>query len=272
MEKDINILVFSKNRALQLDLCLNSFYKRCLDFEFANIYVLYKVDNLFKISYKVIQKEHPNINMIKEIDFRQNLLDIISNKKYILFLTDDSIFCNDFSLREIIELLEENEKILGFSFRLGLNTRYCYPLDKDQNLPTGMIHSNNIFIYYWPNAEYDYGYPLELSSSLYYVKDIMKIVKLAPNISNPNVLESILDYFKNDFKENKNLLACYYKSVAFANPINKVQKSAYLNRSGVNYKYSPENLLTMYEDGVRINPDKFQGLVTNAAHMEIDLI
>ena len=36
-------------------------------------------------------------------------------------------------------------------------------------------------------------------------------------------------------------------------------------------KYSPEKLLELYENGVRIRSDQFYGLITNAAHQLVEL-
>jgi hypothetical protein len=43
------------------------------------------------------------------------------------------------------------------------------------------------------------------------------------------------------------------------------------NRANKNKKYSAENLLNLYEKGVRIDPNEFYGFVSESAHQEVDL-
>jgi hypothetical protein len=120
----------------------------------------------------------------------------------------------------------------------------------------------------WVGAEADYGYPVEISSSLYRVLDIKPIVSNM-EFSNPNELEWNMSRCIGMFQQMKPRLLCYEESVCFCNPINKINQSG--NRSGINPEYLPDSLLTKMEKCGKIEYDKFRGFVSNARHQEVDI-
>jgi hypothetical protein len=270
---EIKMLIFSKNRAMQLDLCVNSFYLQSKQNpDLPEIDVIYKADPEHKESYNRFQYEHPYVNMIEEVDFRKQVIESL-NKKYILFCVDDTIWCNPFDLNDPMRALEIIEYMVGFSFRLGKNTKYCYPFGMKQQLPD-LFHNfgKKMIGYIWANQGFDFGYPMEISSSLYRSNNILEILK-EYNFKNPNELESLIDfckigYFLNPDQNYMSELLCYDYSVAFAAPMNRVQDVA-LNKFNHDQQYSADNLLKKYNDGYRIDYRKFDGVVPNGAHMEV---
>lgn len=135
MINDIVTLIFSKNRPLQLDLLLNSFYLHCMQPNSTDIYVVYTCDDQYREAYHQLikeqeEKERNNIKFIDEKDFqsfKSSFVYEIDNYQYIIFLVDDNIFTNKFDLSQIKSLLKCNSEAIGFSLRLGKNTKNCYP-------------------------------------------------------------------------------------------------------------------------------------------------
>jgi hypothetical protein len=272
MKNKTVMIVFSKNRALQLDLCLNSFYNCCLDnLKTIDIKIIYKVDIRHQNSYSDVQFEHMHNDFISETYFKNDVIDSLIDYRDVLFACDDTIFVNSFKLKDIIKALDSNPSALGFSFRLGENTQYCYPLDALQVVPKFEKVNSQFRMFNWYSSTYDFRYPLELSSSLYKVYDLLNIMT-SNTFSNPNDLESLLYFYISKFIEKKPNLLCFPQSVAFASPNNRIQSVALANRFGNQHAYSPEQLLSMYESGYRVDPAKFYGMVSNAAHMEVELI
>jgi hypothetical protein len=267
---DVKMLIFSKNRALQLDLCLNSFYLQAE--ELPEINVIYKTDTKeHEISYKeILTKDHPEVKFIEETNFRGQVEGLL-NKKYILFCVDDTIWCNPFSFDDVFSVM--SDYTIGFSFRLGENTKYCYPLNMTQAPNAKIKYDNEILGYYWAHEMFDFGYPLELSSSLYNTGDILDTIK-GRTFNSPNELEAKLDFYKKyhfiNEKKYKPELLSYKKSVAFAAPMNRVQNIAIANRFSGNEKYDADYLLRIYLTGNRIDYRAFSGVVSNAAHMEVE--
>lgn len=274
MNNETAIIVFSKNRALQLDLCLNSFYDRCADQAYLDIKVIYIHDKLHQESYDILQKEHNRVEFIKENNFKQDLLNCLNDYKYVLFCVDDTVFTHDFVLKsEVIYSLNNLPSALGFSLRLGTNTHYCFPLDKEQNIPQSFkINKSEILFYDWnpPGAMLDFAYPLELSSSVYRIQDLYPLLA-GMDYNNPNKLEACLDAGKILFSLSKPHLLYYHQSVAFSVPANKVQTVAPLNRVGGNNLYDSDNLLKMYLEGLRIDPGEFYGYISKGCHELVNL-
>jgi len=268
----ITTVYFSKDRPLQLDLCLKTNTECSSDWVFQEEVVIYKAtNNKFKEAYKKLSSDYPFVCFIEERIFKENLLSAVQNTKYIFFVVDDCIFTRRFSLADIIETLEEDNEnnVLGFSLRLGNNTTYCYPINKNNEMPETQRENGNKIVFDWTKIKTgDFGYPLEVSSSIYKTKDILELLEFT-DYYNPNTLEWSMYCNLRNF-EYKPKLMCHKTSVAFCNPINKVKKDNY-NRGGKNPEYGINSLLDKYEKGYRINPEPFYNFVSNGCHQEVEL-
>jgi len=266
----MKIIVFSKDRAMQLHLCLSSLYKYCEERSEMKVEVIFKATSYsHHDAYDALSYEFKDVAFIKEADFKSQLIYRLSTTKEVLFLVDDNIFVDEFSIKDIVGLLRKNERVLGFSLRLGRNTTICYPINTIQGLPHFYTVDDKFLMYRWVNADYDFAYPLEVSSSIYRVNDIEPIIKNC-EYNSPNTLEAVLAMNSRNFYEKNPLLMCYEKSVAFCNPINKVQ-AFNNNRSGIKESYSPDALLKEFEKGNRISLEQFEGFVPTGAHEEVEI-
>ncbi len=263
----------SKDRPLQISLTLDSLAARCIDLnDRASVFVLYKAsDGRYMGAYERVMSEHQKINFIQENNFREDVLEILKNKKYTLFCVDDTVFTNDFSISEMINCLNKNPSALGFSLRLGFNTVNCYPLNRKQSFPQLEQYSGEKWmIFQWTLSDGDYGYPLELSSSLYRAEDVVPILDNF-DFSGPNQLEALLSWQAGKYTVLRPRLMMYCISRAFSIPLNKVQDVAKDNRYSGQEKYSSENLLKLFNEGLRIDPNRFKEFVSNGAHQEYEL-
>lgn len=261
-------VLFSKDRAMQCDLAINSLKENCIGEH--KVHVLYACSNKrHEESYKTLMNEHPQIFFHKENNFKLDLLELVKDQDYVMFLVDDNIFTNNFNVYHILRLLNAHPESIGFSLRLGVNTTYCYSLDQEQEIPPCVKLADNILMFGWGEAKADFNYPLELSSSIYKVKNILPILNNT-DYSNPNGLEWNMACSSPMFKSTKPMLMCYEQSVAFCNPINKTQR-VNNNRSGNKSEYSIESLLKLYESGIRIDYKKFNHYVPNGCHEEVEL-
>ena len=189
---------------------------------------------------------------------------------YLLFLVDDTIFVRDFSVENIINELSNNPDALGYSLRLGKNTNYCYSLASSQLVPSFQPISLFSSKFNWVNAELDFNYPLEISSSLYRLNTIIFLL-IKNKYNNPNTLEAFLSRKSFLYIKNMPNLLCSNQSLAFSYPINKVQ-GIFNNRSGNNEEISAENLALLYEKGYRIDIECFSNYIPKSCHEEIELI
>lgn len=271
---DTLIFIPSFDRPMQLDATLRSLFKYCEGALNCEICVLYKTSNeRFEISYETLKKEHPKVIFEKEYDFKSQLLKILSNKMYVLFVVDDNLFVKPFNIelcKEVVWLGKAT--LIGMSLRLGENTTVCYPLKKDNKMPKMMevMNYKQLYVADWLNAgEGDFSYPLELSSSLYEVNKIQLLLEKC-EYANPNGLEWCL-YCNRMMLKDYRYLIFYKKSVAFCNPVNKVQNTN-SNRTGNNNLYSTESLLDDFEKGYRIDISAYDEFTSNGCHQEISLV
>jgi hypothetical protein len=187
----------------------------------------------------------------------------------VLFLVDDNIVVHPFSLAELARILAEESQVLGASLRLGRNTTYCYPCRALQRLPL-MSQWGSFQRFRWVQAEYDFGYPLEISSSLYRTGDIQALLSSMP-FGTPNELEAGMAGQALEFADTRPDLICFDRSVAFSNPINIVQTLFPENRVGQSAEYSTNHLAKQFAEGNRIC-ECYDGLTANACHQEVALV
>jgi len=262
-------IIFSKDRALQLRAMLESFQTNFLDAgEFVDLCVLYKASNeIYDRQYEQLRKEFPTVVFIKEFYLVEQIKDILSLYKYIFFQVDDNITTSPCFVMDAISCLE-NPHVLGFSYRLGKNTNYCYMLRSEQKIPVfspeGVKNCYN-----WTEAEFDFGYPLEVSSSIYRSEDIL------PYMTDKNVpclvmVEGTLNQHRNDFAVSKPYLCCYEYSRMFSLPLNNVSFHPE-NRAGELQYYLIEELAKLFDENKRIKVEDLYGIQTNSCHQEFPI-
>lgn len=261
-------LLFTKDRAMQLDAAIKSFYMHCQDVKNIAIKVIWThSDSQHAKQYEQLVNTYSDIEFIREVDFESQVLASIAGYEYVLFLVDDNIFVRDFSIGNIMDSLITNPDALGFSLRLSTNTTYCYPLRLDQELPEFSSSDHEFLKFDWTSGQHDFGYPLEISSSIFRVEDIM--AALHHSFGNPNTLEVYLNDNKTTFYQKKFLL-CNQYSYTFRNPVNKVQ-TIFNNRAGETFYYPLEDLKKMFSLGYRVDVEEYSGFVPNACHQEVEL-
>jgi|WetSurMetagenome_2_1015567.scaffolds.fasta_scaffold314572_1 hypothetical protein len=308
MEK-INCILFSKDRAMQVDATLQSFFIHCLDPENVKITIFYTCSNSqHSKQYTQLKQDwnnHPQVTFYEEKRFHKDFLDILNpfpkwsfnNLIYklllfadpritkrlqnfipkprtdalVLFLVDDTIFTSEFLLKEINSALDANPDALGFSLRLGKNINHSYMLRRDEVQPVFNAAGNTFLKYKWIDGDMDFGYPLEVSSSVYRLVDVIASLISVP-FNNPNYLEGGMNLNKTKFIASRPNLLCYSISKAFCNPINLVQTVSIQNRRAENVEYSTNELASLFDQGMRVNIDPFHHFVPNSCHMELKLV
>lgn len=299
VQEMILALVFSRDRALQLDAALRSFMLQAQDASAARIVVLYRASSArHRSQYDLLARLYgASVSFVAETNFRSQVLDLLDGRdpsdpnlghqsalaglysrskskvsrppSHILFLVDDTVFVRPFSLAESLGALISNTDSLGFSFRLGRNTTYCYALGRAQSLPEFQPLPNRILKFAWPHADGDFGYPFELSSSLYPSPIVVRLVGRL-KFSDPSTMESQMASHARQYSRANPVLVCYDESRAFSAPLNRVQQ-VYENRAGGAPEFSVERLADVFEEGKRIHIQSLSGFVPNACHQEVQL-
>jgi hypothetical protein len=194
---------------------------------------------------------------------------MMDDRTAILFLVDDNLFTRNFSLATALTALSQDATALGFSLRLGYNTTYCYANKHPQSLPKFSTQAEHVLRFDWPGAEGDFGYPLEVSSSIYLVSTLMPFL-VTNHFRNPNELEGAIASRAAVFRQTHPRLLSFEQSVTFCNPINVVQ-TFHPNRVGEHVHYSVDALLDRFERGERVDVEAYNGFTPNACHQEVPL-
>jgi len=155
MNSAINTIIFSANRACQLELLLRSINVPAI--------VFYHFDPGFEAGYKKLMEMYPNFEYIKQTDFKKQLASLVGRTDFTSFLCDDDVMVEpyDQNSKEINEFKNDPEVV---SFSLGL--------------------SGNVAGKKWNWKEYQgnralrmWGYPRSVDSCIFKTYDILPIIK-----------------------------------------------------------------------------------------------
>ena len=236
----LTTIIFSKNRACQLDLLLRSLRFKV---EHNNLRVIYTYDPEYKAAYDQVMKRHPNIKFILEKDFQKQVISNITDD-YILFLTDDEVMISSFS-EDCPEFkkFQANENIICLNMRMAHN--YDYDFLKDKQVPMPEFSDG---MWEWKNYRHDWGYPMSVGSHIFRKKDILPILKTT-EFSGPHMLERNMR--KMQWKLNKPLMIGFKKAKIVQIPVNSV---AFNIKRGNKY-ISTSFLNDKFMDGYILDPD-----------------
>ena len=261
----LNIVIFSKDRACQLELLLRSI-KIYVDLsEQIRISVLYTASNAeFDRGYRQLKPMFPGVAFHDERtgprDFKFKTLCLARTAiPYLMFLVDDDVFKNPFSLAdEEFRAFERSSDQVCLSLRLGKHISYCYSMD----LPTPPPPFLSEWVWEWRGLAGDWGYPMSLDGHVFRTADILPLLN-SRHYTNPNTLESALA----DRPLHKLKMSCYEQSRVLNLPVNRV-KSVFANRSG-NVEQAELNAIFLAKGRIRLEP--FDGYVNSSPHQELAL-
>lgn len=233
-------LIFSINRPMQLELCLHSHQL----FWGEKITVLYKAtEPEYQEGYEVLKEEYPDVNFLKEDDFKQQVVDYVKRNKYTLFYCDDDIIIKPITKKDEkkIKDLLKTEDLLCVSMRL--DKKYDYHFETDSIVPRPEFKDN---FWMWEKALFDWNFPMSVLGHVFRSEDMLPLCEDLI-YSTPNYLESELA--KNYL--DKPLMACLDEAKNINIPSNVVQ-TTHPNRAG---NVSIEGLNKSFLEGDRIDID-----------------
>jgi len=281
---------------------LRSFFMQAIDADRAKVVVLYTTSSSrYRSQYEELNREYRGQVLFQsEADFRSQVLELLREASrsgtagrgtaaarapwrrgahqgpdlsalhpHVLFLVDDALFVRPIRLAVAIQALDSCPQALGFSFRLGRNTRHCYVLGREQTLPRFESQAHSVLKFRWTDGDGDFAYPLELSSSLYRAPAMVSLCRKL-RFRDPNTLESQMSLNARGFAPDAPFLLCWEASAAFSAPINRVQ-AVFQNRVGERDEYSLARMGDTFDRGQRIDLAALDGFVPSACHQEIDL-
>lgn len=257
-------IIFSKDRAMQLDGFLASYFENVENY--SEIKVLFHVSNeAHEKSYIDLQKIYENfpVEFIQETNFRVNLIDALekSSEDRLIFYVDDMLFSQkiDYSWLKNIDPLNN---IVCLSRGKDLN--YSTVLAKKLEVPSFNKISENLYQFKWNEiSEFsDWTYPIGVSGYMFSRLEITAMIK-ATKFKAPNSLEHNLQQFLPYFTMRGGI--CLENVATPCVHTNLTQTEGYNN---ILSHYSLEELLDLWNINKRINYSEFIGLKVSEAEVK----
>lgn len=269
----IHCVVFSKDRAAQLELLLRSVQKHIPNI-FSDISVLYTTsDEEYEKGYSILKEEFGNYaNFVRETNFCENTKELSkTDAKLLCYLTDDDIFYRKFSntLKDIHDVFDDME-IGCLSLRLGRNTVIQNPVTKEQTTcPNYLANYEGKFLIwnkYTIQGNSNYSYNLSVDGHIFRAKTIQNIMRPLSFI-HPNDFEGQLQNFHTLVSP---IMSSCEQSVLVGCPVNKVNDLVG-NAHGTYFSQSQEEMNKKFLEGKRIKFEKIEFLNVLGTHQEFVL-
>ena len=264
-------LIFSKDRASQLLALLESLERHCLDITSIDTCVLYLVTTeQHERQYKQLEETHDWVKFQREKNIESDILSLLQDTEHVTFFTDDSICIRDFRIKEVAEMLQAQQDSIGFSLRLGRNITYSYPHSCSQDKVDFEEIAANILKINWTKYKCDFGYPMELSSSVYRTSEILQML-CGTNMSTlKHVENSLWQRSKQKMTNKKPYLLCYPVSRTFSNALNITAPDTG-NRYSKRQDCTIEKMADNFDEGYKIDVSTFDIFTPIGCHQEVDL-
>ena len=265
---DNQLIIFSKNRACQLHLLLESIYECSFDM-FDSITVLYKADGEYQVGYDLLIERFCGwVNFKKEETFVVDTLALISDDyEYTTFLVDDVVFFEkiDTNLEDVINYT--NDKLaLCFSLRIGLNSTYSHPANMHYKIGDHEVNGDLMNLNF--NLQKgDLGYPLSVDGHIFKTSTIKRLISKTA-FNNPNTLEANLQQYMR-FGLPSNIMCSFAQSKMVSVPVNLVNNT-YNNRHGIEFYISEKELNVSYLNNNVISYSDLDFSGINGPHKELE--
>jgi len=265
----IAAIVFSRDRAAQLDLLLDSLQRNApglLD----PIDVLWQATGEpYERGYGRCAAAHPEARFLRETAFATQVATLVEGGGALTFFTDDSVLFKPLTTRprRPESWLSTNEELVCFSLRLGSNCDSCYSLARPQLLPAFTFLDSETLAWEWQEADGDFGYPGSLDGHVFRRETILELIS-AGGYSNPNTLEELLA--TRIAADARGSIGSYRESHLVGVPVNRVNQT-HPNRFGERWPYGLSVLNERYLAGGRLDPAPLEGEPITAAHAELPL-
>jgi hypothetical protein len=265
LRQGVSFIVFSKDRALQIDGLLRSMLHHVKGAD--SIHVLYAAsDEAHACAYLEVTDELPRgcpVKWTKENSFGADLVQILQNvqTESVCFLVDDIVFMRPVDLGG----LNRDQIRSGIlSLRLGSNITFCYTKQKTMRLPEllGPSTSNSKLLQFsWADGSYDWAYPLSVDGHIFPTAEISAAADLL-DYRAPNTFERALQILTPLYQKRPGY--CFESPRMLNIPLNRVQNE----NNNISADISPEFLLAKWGEGLTLDFMQFSDVPTTSVHEE----
>jgi hypothetical protein len=259
----ITVIVWSKDRACQTELCLRSLKEKFhVD---KKIYCQYtSTSEAYEMGFQKVASMHPDVEFVKEVNFKETLSGLLEkvDTEYLLFHTDDDVYLQDVDDYEIeeCERIDKSYDLSAYSLRMNPFINRCYPANNKEIKPPRIDGDAITFIWNWKEAEDQHccwGYPMAIDSHIYRSKDIIPLIQ-GGRYHNVNSLES---YCNGHRWHDKPYMLSFTETKVY-----NVQNNFVQGPRQNEQEYSVEWLNEQFLAGKRISTEPIYGMQPRAAH------
>jgi hypothetical protein len=262
-----DLIIFSYDRPLQLYALLESVQTYMS--HVASIRVIYRTsDDRYTAAYDEIKNTFCTVMMYEQKtveEFKPLVLQALKEGKaaYVLFAVDDMIVKDYVDLAACVQYLEMT-RCYGFYLRLGMHLSFCYTMNQQQLVPPCKAIDTGVFLWTFDDGTCDWNYPNTVDMTVYRKKEVVATLSVL-SFYNPNSLEQQWMAFYLTHKPVRAQGLFFAQSKVVNIPLNKVQEE-WDNRCMEGY--SPEDLLQLFQTGIKIDIRALYQISNNGAHME----
>ncbi|MCZ7606474.1 MAG: hypothetical protein M5U25_10460 [Planctomycetota bacterium] len=256
----LNVIIFSKDRAAQLDALLRSIKEKVEGWESrARWAVVYAASTPeFAKGYEIARGQHnsPALEFIDETaqagGFKSIVVETMQRQHqangapWCMFLVDDMIFKQPWPLDagKPMQRLKRDPRVLCLSLRMCPRYDYCYAENREVKPPFWARFGR----WNWRKSKGDWGDPMSVDGHIFRYDDLFPIVQ-SIEFRHPNSFEAALNGRR---IKARPLMTCYSESVVVNLPVNRVQHD-FQNRAGEEHGISAEALNEAFLAGKRVN-------------------
>ena len=260
---EVDLILFSYNRPLQLYTCLESIHKYFSGL--SHIQVLYRSADLrYEQGYELVKQAFPHVKFVgqsRKKEFKTKLKRMIydSPSPYVIFGVDDLIVKDAVDLSQCARWIERTGAY-AFFLRLGQNITFCYMNGKDQSVPQNVQVGSGLYAYDFKNGTDDWNFPNNLDMTLYRKKDIKQSLDRG-RIETPNSLEQAMA----EIPPPPGSIGLFFEQSKVVNlPLNIVNPTG---SPHMNFM-STEELLSLFNQGLKMNIEPFYRVENRSPHFE----
>ena len=245
-------LIFSKNRAAQLDLLLRSLLQNA---EHEMTKVIWDADvSSYSVAYELLPIDRADWMLELSFDLRLRRALLECPDPTVTFFCDDDVVFARVPQHDLLECYGTfSDQVLCFSLRLGKqNAQMEWPGDlwNWQMLPRT-----------------DFGFPGSIDGHTFRVDDVLWMIDDRP-ITNPTILETVLAERCELLAEKRPMMACYEQQSVVGIPVNRVSESSGVP-FGKEYPADAAWLNKRFLKGLRISLDALDFSGVDGCHKEI---
>lgn len=262
---EINAIIFSKDRAIQLHALLSSFFDTKIG-ECGAVVIYVASTEAHKKAYDEVAIIFQNrVKFIEEVlfpSFKSCLVNTVSgfSSGKVFFLVDDILFTEMVNY-QFLSSLDLADTI--FSLRMGSHLNYSYVVASKQSLPKSLEFKEEYLTWKWRDGLFDWGYPLSVDGHIFSTSEVL-LWSTHLKYTSPSSFEGSLQRLRSIYLFKRGM--SFRKSRLVNIPANRVQCEVD-NFHGLLHQ---DDLLQKWNNGLAIDHSKFIGLNNYSVHQEAD--